>query len=188
MDNKVVIKLSVAEDFSKFPSEGASSTSGASFRSIIRNCLNHNPNAPIHINLDGTIGYASNWLEAAFGGLDLEYPNRIIILSSDDSLIIETNQYLKDSLFNKPKAYVLQSGYMSEEYVYVTDQISIFLDKEKADSKRKEFQQEFDEMLKTDLHSSLWNNHRLKIKTWSSDWRVYCNPLTFEVIELPVEG
>ncbi len=65
-------KISIAEDFSKFPGPRyitLGPNSGELFREeILKPALAENPEK-ILINLDGTMGYGSSFLDEAFGGL-----------------------------------------------------------------------------------------------------------------------
>lgn len=57
----------------------------------------------LHINLDGTAGYATSFLEAAFGGLARLHPPKLVLktieFTSDDEpyLIDEIRQYIKEA-------------------------------------------------------------------------------------------
>lgn len=64
------MKFSVAKDFSRFPAgrvKADGKFSGEAFRILFRECLVHYPE--VLVDLDGTKGYGSSWLEEAFGGL-----------------------------------------------------------------------------------------------------------------------
>lgn len=98
--------INVAQDFTRFPSgrfKKNGDTSGEAFRERfleppIREGLE------IKVDLDGTIGYGSSFLEEAFGGLvralrikpeDLN--SRLHLTSSDPSLIDEIESYISDA-------------------------------------------------------------------------------------------
>jgi len=55
------------------------------------------------VNLDGTIGYGTSWLEEVFGGLARDYGieevlNRISFISEEEEYLIEDiTQYIKDA-------------------------------------------------------------------------------------------
>lgn len=98
--------INVAKDFSKYPG-GRYTTdgkySGEAFReNILIPALNKFP--MIKIEMDGTLGYGSSFLEEAFGGLVREHnytPQELItkikILSSDPSLKLEINEYISQA-------------------------------------------------------------------------------------------
>lgn len=71
-----ITKLSVAKDFSEFPAgrhPDDGPYSGERFREEFL-APNLKPNQPIlEIDLDGTMGYGSSFLEEAFGGLVREH-------------------------------------------------------------------------------------------------------------------
>jgi hypothetical protein len=58
----------------------------------------------VYIELDGTIGYGSSFLEEAFGGLvrklklkASQIESQLILVSEDTSLIQEIKEYLEDA-------------------------------------------------------------------------------------------
>lgn len=58
----------------------------------------------INVELDGTIGYGSSFLEEAFGGLvrrlnlsSAQIKNQITLSSEDNTLIQEINEYLDEA-------------------------------------------------------------------------------------------
>lgn len=90
------IILDVAKHFSKFPagryrSDGP--TSGQAFlEDILLPALLKSPTQPVEVFLDGTLGYGSSWLQAAFTGLG---HHRVTIVSNDTSLVEEIDAYLR---------------------------------------------------------------------------------------------
>jgi hypothetical protein len=98
--------ISIAKDFTRFPSgrfEKNGTTSGEAFRKRFLE-------APIargesvQVQLDGTIGYGSSFLEEAFGGLvralkiQADQLNRQLTLVSADPLLLEeVRGYIKDA-------------------------------------------------------------------------------------------
>lgn len=103
----IVREISVAKDFSPEPA-GRTKVDGPfsaeDFRervlapALMRPCL-------ILVNLDGTVGYASSFLEETFGGLVREHgfvPENLrrkmrIISEEDPTLILEIDQYLDEA-------------------------------------------------------------------------------------------
>lgn len=79
------MNISIARDFSKFPSGRTrhdGPLSGEMFRE--QHILPHLAGGEhITIDMDGTLGYAVSFLEGAFGGLDV-YRNRITLVSDED--------------------------------------------------------------------------------------------------------
>ena len=103
--------INIAEDFSKFPGPrfiDLGPYSGQKFKDeVLKPAINdHGDN--IVINLDGTMGYGSSFLEESFGGLirDGIYPRIVFsiidkIISTDDiSLIDEVRGYVTDEVNN----------------------------------------------------------------------------------------
>lgn len=101
-----MITINVARDFSRFPSgrmKSKGETSGEGFRErFLEPYLKEE--REITVELDGTIGYGSSFLEEAFGGivrsLNIE-PEKLLrllhIISSDPTLIDEVKGYIKDA-------------------------------------------------------------------------------------------
>lgn len=98
--------INVAKDFTRFPSgryKRNGETSGEAFREQFLEPAIKN-GEKVTIELDGTIGYGSSFLEEAFGGLvrsvrmkpdDL---NRLMTLVSDDmTLLDEIKGYIQDA-------------------------------------------------------------------------------------------
>lgn len=98
--------VSVARDFTRFPAGRYirnGDTSGEAFRGKflvgpIR------AGEPVLVDLDGTVGYGSSFLEEAFGGLvrELKLPAGEILRllkfkSEDQGLVEEVTQYIQDA-------------------------------------------------------------------------------------------
>jgi hypothetical protein len=100
------VKYSIAREFSRYPA-GRYRTDGPwSGQKLQEDVLLPllSERSPILIDLDGTAGYGSSFLEEAFGGtvralgLTLAEANRLINLSSaDDSLVEEIQGYMRDA-------------------------------------------------------------------------------------------
>ncbi|MGS0534493.1 STAS-like domain-containing protein [Pseudoalteromonas sp. SaAl2] len=79
--------------------------SGEEFRKWIIKELKHDPK--LTINLDGTIGYGSSFLEESFGGLiraniSEETVKAINLISEEEpDLIDEINEYIDDAISEK---------------------------------------------------------------------------------------
>ena len=86
-------KLSVARDFSRFPvgrTRADGPNSGEHLRALIIERLRH---GPLEVDLDGTMGYSSSFLEAAFAGLSA---SPITFVSNQDpSLVKEVRGYME---------------------------------------------------------------------------------------------
>ena len=68
--------ISVADDFSKYPAgptKKDSDNSGERFREEFLIPALNRTNEKVEVNLDGTCGYGSSWLKAAFGGLGKKF-------------------------------------------------------------------------------------------------------------------
>lgn len=100
-------KISVAKDFTRFPSgryKKNGDTSGEAFRERFL----EGPIArkeQVVVDLDGTIGYGSSFLEEAFGGLVRklkisrgEITALLQLVSEDASLVEEINSYIDDAV------------------------------------------------------------------------------------------
>lgn len=101
--NKVI---DIAKDFSRYPAGRFISDgpfSGERFRNEFLVPALQN-NEKIVVNLDGTRGYGSSFLEEAFGGLvrlgfDKDTIKRIISINTrDESLTLEIYEYLDNAL------------------------------------------------------------------------------------------
>lgn len=101
-----MIVVNVARDFTRFPSGRSKlkgDTSGEAFREkFLEPAIKEGKE--IVVELDGTIGYGSSFLEEAFGGLirSLNIPaasimNILRIKSSDPTLIDEVEGYIRDA-------------------------------------------------------------------------------------------
>lgn len=96
-------RIEVAKDFSRFPA-GPRRTdgkfSGEAFREDV--LIPALKQGPAEVVLDGTLGYASNWLEEAFGGLRNDFTlteleaKLSIVSESDPSLVSETWLYTRE--------------------------------------------------------------------------------------------
>lgn len=99
--------ISIAKDFSRYPGgrfikQGP--WSGELFREQVLMPAINSGNKPVVIELDGTLGYGSSFLEEAFGGLvRLKGVSAKTVLSTfefitgDPSLIEEIISYVKDA-------------------------------------------------------------------------------------------
>ena len=97
--------LGVAKDFARYPAgryriDGP--YNGERFREDFLKPMLINDS--VEVNLDGTRGYGSSFLEEAFGGLIrsgqftfTELENKLTIVSSKPSLTIEAWNYIKDA-------------------------------------------------------------------------------------------
>ncbi len=83
--------FSIAKDFSRAPAGRTKEDgphSGAALREIFVELLKK---GPIKVDLNGTLGYGSSFLEAAFGGLGGEHFD---FVSDQESLVTEIRDYL----------------------------------------------------------------------------------------------
>jgi hypothetical protein len=98
--------INVAKDFTRFPSgrfKRNGSTSGEAFRQdFLEPPLRDGQE--ISVELDGTIGYGSSFLEEAFGGLirslglsPLALNSKLKLMSEDPSLLEEISGYIEDA-------------------------------------------------------------------------------------------
>ena len=101
-----LIRVNVAQDFSKYPggryeSDGPYSAESLRFL-ILSKITNVNNQYHLYIDLDGTVGYAASFLEEVFSGLireNVRLPSRLTIKSDEEPyLISEIFQYLFDAL------------------------------------------------------------------------------------------
>ncbi len=97
--------VNVAKDFSRYPAGRFKSDgpfSGQHFREDILIPRLRQP-GNLTVELDGTRGYGSSFLEEAFGGLiraglrKEELFERLILLSGDDSIVAEIMGYMEDA-------------------------------------------------------------------------------------------
>lgn len=96
--------ISVAKHFSRYPagvSKADSDRSGEAFREILVTKLRENDS--VQVLLDGTGGFASNWLEEVFHGLvakdsftSEDLHKRLTVHATDESLVIEVWAYMND--------------------------------------------------------------------------------------------
>ena len=91
---------------SRYIDEGIKAHSGEEFRIKIlepkfREVVNNN--TKIIVDLDGTIGYGTSWLEEVFGGLARNFGHKkvleklMFISEEEDYLIDDIKQYIKDA-------------------------------------------------------------------------------------------
>ena len=99
------------KDFSIVPGsreldEGKKAHSGEEFRNVFLEPAfkkNLNNDTKIIVNLDGTIGYGTSWLEEVFGGLARLYgsdivANKLLFISEEEPYLIDDiNEYIKDA-------------------------------------------------------------------------------------------
>lgn len=98
--------INIAKDFTRYPAgrfKKNGDTSGEAFRErFLLPALSAGEN--ITVEMDGTIGYGSSFLEEAFGGtvraLNITSQNllsKLTINSKDATLIKEIHQYIEDA-------------------------------------------------------------------------------------------
>ncbi len=98
--------VNVARDFTRFPSgryKKNGNTSGEAFREKhLEPAIK--AGEEVTVELDGTIGYGSSFLEEAFGGLvrALNTPSEVLksklhIVTADETLLEEVNSYIEDA-------------------------------------------------------------------------------------------
>ncbi|MGL2967119.1 STAS-like domain-containing protein [Flavobacterium sp. XGLA_31] len=91
---------------SRYRDEGKKSHSGQEFREdylepLFKEIIE--TDEKLIVNLDGTIGYGTSWLEEVFGGLARIYgkktvSEKIIFISDEEPYLIEDlNEYIKDA-------------------------------------------------------------------------------------------
>jgi hypothetical protein len=98
--------INVAKDFTRFPSgrfRRNGSTSGEAFREDFLE-LPLKEGQGISVELDGTIGYSSSFLEEAFGGLirslkisPFDLNSMLKLVSEDPVLLEEITSYIEDA-------------------------------------------------------------------------------------------
>lgn len=106
------VKINIARDFSKTP--GAryrqdGPKSGEEFREdmLEKYFENENDDTIVEIELDGTIGYVSSFLEETFGGLVRKYSrervkNKIILIADKMNFYKEkANEYIEKAKYSK---------------------------------------------------------------------------------------
>lgn len=101
-----MMKINIAKDFSRYPSGRFmknGDTSGEAFKEkhLLPPLL---AGESVTVELDGTIGYGSSFLEEAFGGVARKLKltsqvlfEKITLVSSDKLLIEEIKQYIRDA-------------------------------------------------------------------------------------------
>jgi len=103
-----MIKINIAKDFSETPGARYKTDgrfSGEEFREKFLEPLfaDEHASEKILINLDGTAGYSTSFLEEAFGGLARKFGkkrclSRLEFISKEEPLLVEEiNQYINDS-------------------------------------------------------------------------------------------
>lgn len=107
MDNKLInVRNFSITPGSRSRDEGQKSFSGQEFREdVVQPILDSvlNTSERITINLDGTIGYGTSWLEEVFGGLARIYgkdviKKKVILISNEEPYLIEDiNQYIDNA-------------------------------------------------------------------------------------------
>lgn len=101
-----MIMVSVAKDFTRFPAgryKRNGATSGEAFRErFLEEPLRRGES--VTVDLDGTVGYGSSFLEEAFGGLvrtsklSAEFVlSHLVVKSADPDLVKEIQQYVADA-------------------------------------------------------------------------------------------
>lgn len=101
-----MLTINVARDFTRFPSgrlKKNGETSGEGFREkFLEEPIKNGEK--ITVELDGTIGYGSSFLEEAFGGLVRKLniaPDKLLdqltLASQDVSIVEEITNYIKDA-------------------------------------------------------------------------------------------
>lgn len=101
-----MVMISVSKDFTRFPSGRYAKngdTSGEAFRQkFLESPIKNGEN--ITIDLDGTVGYGSSFLEEAFGGVVRELHiepsivlKQLTLKSQDPALVEEVTQYILDA-------------------------------------------------------------------------------------------
>jgi hypothetical protein len=109
MPTDVMKIISIAKDFSETPGPRAQDEGDFSGEQFLREILRPaymqavRDGITLTVDLDGTEGYATSFLEATFGGLAREFDaaeiNRVIKFKSDDEpfLVNEIKQYIADA-------------------------------------------------------------------------------------------
>ena len=101
-----MITINVARDFTRYPSgryKSKGDTSGEAFRErFLEEPLRQGKS--VSVELDGTIGYGSSFLEEAFGGLirslrmtPFDLRQRLKLVTLDPILLEEVNGYIDDA-------------------------------------------------------------------------------------------
>lgn len=107
MDNRIInIKDFSITPGSRYRDEGKKSHSGQEFREdylepLFKEIIE--TDEKLIVNLDGTIGYGTSWLEEVFGGLARIYGKKLVseklifISNEEPYLIDDLNEYIKDA-------------------------------------------------------------------------------------------
>lgn len=91
---------------SRYRDEGKKAHSGQEFREDFlepKFLEIKDTNKKIIVNLDGTIGYGTSWLEEVFGGLARQFGHKLVldklefISEEEDYLIEDIKQYINDA-------------------------------------------------------------------------------------------
>lgn len=102
-------KISIATDFSRTPGPRFEEQGPYSAETFMRTVLRPKfeaaleSNEVLYIDLDGTSGYATSFLEGSFGELQRNFPNidisKLIRFTSNDDefLVEEINEYVDDA-------------------------------------------------------------------------------------------
>lgn len=104
------LSLSVLSDFSRTPGPRHISEGEFSGELFLRDYLAHkfqealNHNVTLYVNLDGTAGYATSFLEEAFGGLARKYGTDEVLRHIE--FITEDEPYLEDDI----KTYIEEAN------------------------------------------------------------------------------
>jgi hypothetical protein len=103
--DKSPILISIANDFSRFPTgmtrQDSLHDSAEAFRcDILLPALN--TGRTVKVNMDGTLGFASNWLKYAFSNLTLGEINRLEIHSFSTSLVLEIEEVISRGMVKPP--------------------------------------------------------------------------------------
>lgn len=111
----IMIKINICDDFTETPGaryRNEGSYSGEEFRDTIlepKYCEACQKKQKLVIELDGGYGYATSFLEEAFGGLSRKYPKNEVLetltfVSNDEpSLITEIEGYINHANDNKKR-------------------------------------------------------------------------------------
>jgi len=93
-------EFQVGRDFSRFPAGRFKAEHGGHSGEALREVLIERlKSEPLIVNLDGTMGYSSAFLDEAFRGLWIDTDLRRLTLKSEDpSLVLEVEQLLQSPL------------------------------------------------------------------------------------------
>lgn len=85
--------LSVARDFTRTPSGRTGPNGGDAFRAMMLDRLEKH--GCIVVDLNGTVGFGSSWIDQAFSGHDPDVAARITVVCEEDpSLVYEADECL----------------------------------------------------------------------------------------------